>query len=267
MDVWEQERDWYSDDFKSGFMLALALHIFVVLLAFIAGRLLQNRSHDDALAVLKASVRVDVVGMPKLTLQELRAMEASVEAPKEDAQPAAEVKPTAAEAPPKPDDLVLPSEEKKQVAKSFSNLLADYSTKKVAVEKKPTKGVVGGKVTGLEGLIVEGNRLSKGTALTGDVSDEASSAFTNYVQTLPDRVREHWRLPGFLKDQELKCRVQIWIGPRGELLKTAVRESSGNSEYDARAEQAVKSAAPFVAPPTEIASNLATRGIVLGFPL
>lgn len=266
MNVWESDRHWMSDEFKSSIMLAVALHLFLIMIAVIVGRVVQNKFQPDAaMEILRASVRVDVVGMPKYTLQELKAMELPSESPSETPAPQEATKTEVTEAPPKPDDLVIPDEKKS--TKSFSNFLQEYSSKKVKTSTKTKPGEKGGKPSGLDSLIIEGNRLSKGTALTGDTSDMANSAFVGYVQTLPDRVREHWRLPGFLREQALKCRVHVWIGMRGEILKTEIKESSGNSEFDSKAEAAVRSAAPFGVPPVDAAPQLAARGIILGFPL
>lgn len=272
MNVWERDRSWYSDEFKSSFMLAVALHLFLILVAFIVGRVVQKTMEPDAaMEIMRAAVRVDVVGMPKMTLQELKQLQLPAEAPREVPQPAQETRaeePT--EAAPKPDDLVVPSDKPAtgKPAKAFASFLQEYSNKKIKVSKTPVKGDRAGKAGGLDSLILEGNRLSKGTALTGDISEMSNTVFVGYVQTLPERVREHWKLPGFLREQQdLKCRVQVWIGARGEILKTQIRESSGNSEFDSRAEAALRAAAPFTPPPVEAAALLSGRGVILGFPL
>jgi colicin import membrane protein len=259
--------EFYSDDYKSSFMLAIALHLFLILIAFIVGRVLHSQySRDAGLEIIQASVRVDVVGMPKMTLKELKELESMPVAPVEEpkvveASKTEEVKPEI-----KPDDLVVPDESAPK-RKSLTSFLTDYSSQKVKVDTKTKKGDKAAKLQGLDSLIIEGNRISKGTALVGSNSDMADSVFVGYVQRLPERVREHWRLPGYLKEQELKCRMHVWIGVRGEILRTEVRESSGNNEFDSRAEAAIRAAAPFTVPPPEVAPKLATRGIILGFPL
>jgi colicin import membrane protein len=266
VDVFERDRQWLSDDFKSSFMLAVALHIFLIMIAFITARVLGvvGGAGNAPLEILSASVRVDVVGMPKFTIEELRQMELPTDAPQETPLQAEATKVEEAKDVVKPDDLVIPDNKPK---KSLTSFLENYSSQKVKPAAKEKKGEKGGKVAGLDSLIIEGNRLSKGTALVGNNSDMADSVFVGYVQTLPEKVRQNWRLPGFLKEQNLKCRVHLWIGPRGELMKVQIRESSGNSEYDALAEGAVRASSPFPAPPVDAAPKLATRGIVLGFPL
>jgi len=267
VDVLERDRQWLSDDFKSSFMLAVALHIFLIMIAFIAGRVLGvvAGSDNSAVEILSASVRVDVVGMPKLTIEELRQMELPSEAPQEKPVQAEATKVEEAKDVIKEGDLVIPDESKPK--KSLSSFLQDYSSQKVKTAPKDKKGEKGGKVAGLDSLIIEGNRLSKGTALVGNTSDIADPVYVGYVQTIPEIVRQNWRVPGFLKDQNLKCKIHFWIGPRGEILKASVRESSGNTEYDNIALEAVKASAPFAPPPVEAAPRLGSRGLVLGFPL
>lgn len=255
-----------TDEFKSSLMLAIAFHLFLILMAFIIGRFFTTAGPDEAaLEILKASVRVDIVGMPKLTIQELRKLELPSEAQMQAAADVpAQSKETVTEAPPKPDDVVMPAKEAPK--KPLSSFLSDYSSKKLDTPKAQAKNPSPQKIEGLDSLILEGNKISKGTALVGETSDIADTMFVGYVQTLPEKIREQWRLPTYLREQVLTCRIHIWIGARGEILKTQIRESSGNSDYDARAVAAIK-AASLSAPPSEIVSKISTRGIVLGFPL
>jgi TonB family protein len=123
-------------------------------------------------------------------------------------------------------------------------------------------------VTGknFDSLIIEGNRLSKGSALVGDYSDEQASAFAAYVQNIPGVIRPHWKLPDFLLKQDLRCRIKIYLSPEGKLLKLELQESSGVSEFDTRAERAIREAT-FPTPSAEIGTRLTSSGIILGFPI
>lgn len=244
-------------------MLAVAFHLALVLFGFVFSLFLKPNTDDGALEILKASVRVDIVGMPKMTIAELRKLDLPSEVPTEPQAEAAKPKEVETQAEIKPDDIVLPTEEKPK--KALSSFLQSYSSKKMDVKPSKKTGQ-GTKIDGLDSLILEGNKLSKGTALIGDSSDMSDSTFVGYVQIIPEKVKEHWKLPSFLKDQSLQCRIHVWIGPRGEILKTQIRESSGNSEYDNRAINALK-AVQLGVPPAEIVTKLSSRGIVLGFPL
>ncbi len=244
-------------------MLAIALHIGIILIGFVFSLFLKPSNDNAALEILKASVRVDIVGMPKMTIEELKRLDLPSEVPQEPSAEAPAPKEVESQAEVKPDDVVMPADNKPK--KALSSFLQSYSSKKVDI-KPTTKTGQGKKIDGLDSLILEGNKLSKGTALFGDTSDMADSVFVGYVQIIPEKVKEHWKLPSFLKDQNLQCRIHIWIGPRGEILKTQIRESSGNNDYDNRALSALKSVTLGV-PPAEIVTKLSSRGIVLGFPL
>ena len=157
---------------------------------------------------------------------------------------------------------------KKTEKKSLFDLLKDQAKKKVGLKAKegpPSKKSV---VTGpdLSKLILEGNKISKGSAIVGSRSGQADGEVSQYVGALPDYVRPNWKLPSYLIDLDLNCRVRIFINSSGELIKAEVFKSSGNTEYDQRALNAIRMSR-FPAPSGR-AKELATDGkIILGFPL
>ena len=249
-------------------------HALVIAIALLIGKLSLN-IFNDKVEIINASVRVDVVGMPKYTLQELKELQKEMaNSPVQPAEPAKTVKETVeAKKTDTPDvikegDLVI-KEKSKDTAKaksSLSNLLANYSDKKVA-PKDAKKGTKDGTGKDLAALIIEGNRLSKGSSITGDYSDTENSAYVTYVQTIPAQVKPHWKLPPFLMGKNLRCRVRLYIGQTGQIIKTEIYESSGEPEFDSRAEQALRNAAPFASPTSEVAAQLSRSGVILGFPL
>lgn len=260
-----------DDNFNRNFMISLGIHAGLVLLAFLSGQIILKVFKDTNVEIIRASVRVDVVGMPKFTIQELRDLQ-------QDAAPAepeiakgseVEVKPKEDEAPDviKKGDIVIEEAGKVKKRNSFLNILTDYSSKKVDKKERAKGKREGIGKKNLESLVVEGNRLSKGSALVGEYSDEASSEFGAYVQTLPELIRQFWKLPSYLLDKELKCRIKIYLGTAGQLIKLEVYESSGQSEFDARAEKAIRDAAPFPRPTDAVGARLNSSGVILGFPL
>lgn len=221
---------------------------------------------------IKQAIRVDVVGMPKHTLKELKAMKV---------QPAVPTK-TAAPEPIAPPTKTAPSENdflKNKKKPSFKDLIKGLSNKKLDQPKtKPKKTAKGrgngngqGKVISdrqLNKLILEGNKISKGSSLTGvQVTQNNYGAFENYIITLPDHVRPYWKLPSYLMNKNLQCRIQVFINASGDLVRSTLVESSGDSEYDNKAMQAVKDAAPFPRPESSIVSQLIQGEVILGFPL
>ena len=164
----------------------------------------------------------------------------------------------------KKDDLVIQEEGKKK--SNFLNLLNDYSSKKVAPKVEKKGAATGTPNKNLDSLIIEGNRLSKGSALVGDYSDQENSEFASYVQNLPGIIRPFWKLPSYLLEQNLRCRIKIYLSQEGKLLKLELLESSGVPEFDARAENAVREAV-FPAPSRDVGKRLTSSGIILGFPI
>lgn len=259
----------YDRDFNKNFLISFGVHALLFLLAFAGGEIISKAFKNDDVEIIRSSVRVDVVGMPKFTVQELKKMQAEPIIEKTEPEVAKGVKEetkTDTEDIIKKDDLVIQEEGKKKKA-SFLNMLNDYSSKKVTakVKKKGTTEGVGNK--NLDSLIIEGNRLSKGSALVGDYTDEQNSEFSAYVQNIPGIIRPFWKLPSYLLDKDLRCRIKIYLSASGQLLKLEIQESSGQAEFDARAEKAVRDASPFPKPSDEVGSRLTNSGIILGFPL
>lgn len=258
-------------DFNKKFLISFAGHVALVFIAWFGGETMLKVFKNNDVEIIRSSVRVDVVGMPKFTAQEL--MELQKTAPPQVQEPveakgAPEVKKVDVEDVIKKDDLVIEElDTKKKKKASFLNLVADYSSQKVApkpLAKGSEKGISN---KNFDSLVVEGNRLSKGSALIGDFSDDPMSEFAGYVQTIPELVKPNWKLPSYLMDQDLRCRIRIHLGTSGEILKLQVLESSGVHEFDVRAEKAVRTAAPFPKPSEAVGVRLASSGIILGFPL
>ncbi len=260
--------------FTRDFLVSFGAHVGLILLSLATGKIVHSVFKSNDIEIIKSSVRVDVVGMPKFTIQELKDMarQASptipekVEGPKEETVEKVEETPDVI----KKDDIVIEEagkvEEKKKKA-SFLSVLNDYSNKKIA-PKEQKQGTKNGKaLKNLDSLVLEGNRLSHGSALVGDYSDEATSEFGAYVQALPGIIRQFWKLPTYLLEKDLRCRIRIYLSASGSVLKLEHVESSGTPEFDARAEQAIRSAAPYPKPTDAVASRLTNSGIILGFPL
>lgn len=265
-DQLEQEKFWKN------LGLSLGVHAAFIIIAVLVGKLSFSLFNNDKVEIIHSSVRVDVVGMPKYTIQELKEIQKQIandpvpqEAP---AKGKEEVVTKKEEAPDviKEGDLVIKEKDKDAKKKSLSNLLANYSDKKVKA-KELKKGTREGTGKDLDALIIEGNRLSKGSALVGDYSDTENTAYVAYVQSIPELVRPFWKLPSYLLGKELRARVRVYINQSGNIIKTEIYESSGQAEFDTRAEQALKSAAPFPAPAPDVAPQLSRYGVILGFPL
>lgn len=261
------------------------IHIALVACTLISGKIafdIQQETRDKNLELIQASVRVDMVAMPTQTLNELKNLSSGVEdAQKEEKAPLAEKvvekdveekvepkdEPAVADKTPDPTEAFQEANAKKR--KDFLSKLKTIGNKKVESQgtQKNEKGLYGDKDSALKDLVLSGNKLSKGTAMYGDGGGGDLTAFQAYASRLPDLVRPHWKLPSFLMDKNLKARVRLWLNMSGEVTRAVVYQSSGDTEYDQRAVEAVKAAAPFPALKDEFGKRAQNGDILLGFPL
>ena len=239
--------------FEKNLIKALFLHGFLILLFLMSGLLNLNFFHKkiEFEETIQSAVKVDIVGMPKLTVQELKEFKVS-EMQKGDEEA-------------KPEDI------KAQETSSnvdLGSLLTNLSKKK-KVRKKRAKKTYGSALSQkeLKALVNEGNKISKGEAVVGDSLKESRSQFAQYASRLPSHVRPFWKLPTYLLEKNLACRIQVYISKTGEVLRTVIVQSSGVEEYDSRAMRAIKAANPFPVPEGDIATFLSAGQVVLGFPL
>ncbi|MDH5580984.1 MAG: TonB C-terminal domain-containing protein [Bdellovibrionales bacterium] len=231
--------------------ISFLVHILIFVVFFLFSKISKNQK-VEIIEVLPA-VRVDVVAMPKLTLQELKNIKIREES-------------TSPEKAKDNGSGVGPEYLKKAKKRSLMDLLKRQAKKKVGI--KPSKVKSNGRSSGvdLSQLILEGNKISKGSAIIGTRGSRPTTEVEEYVSTLPDFVRPHWKLPSYLINEDLNCRIRIYLNSTGHLIRAEVYKSSGNKEYDQRAMNAInRSQFPT---PKGLAKDLAAQGkIVLGFPL
>ena len=255
-----------SDQLNSSIAKAIGLHIVIIMMVSFSGFIMEwdvfkSLKKDIKVQHVESSVRVDVVALPKLTLQELKKIELKANNGDEQAGP---------EPAPRSEPNETSKVDFKKVAPKvdLSNLLKNLSQKKVVKTKvKKNKGKKNFDARVLKNLVIEGNKVSKGSSVTGEQLDLSQQVFIAYIQELPDRIKPFWKLPTYMVDKNLQCRIQVFIGSDGRVLKMDLFESSGDSEYDDKAMDAVKKASPLPKPPSSILSSVAGGRVILGFPL
>lgn len=251
-----------EDSLKRFFLLALAAHVAAAALAagasFFLGMDLFPGEPAKDVQIIQSSVRVDVVAMPKLTVQELKKINPAQSAPSDPV----EQTPKEAQAPSKT-DVEFKTEKKVEL----SSLLSSLSSKRTEKAKKRKKKGPSVAAKELSSLVMEGNRVSKGQALVGDSLQAAQGEFAEYVAALPGHVRPHWKLPSYLMEKELRARIRVYISDNGKIVKTEIYESSGVKEFDRRALSALEKTGILPPPSKSIRSLLAGGQVVLGFPL
>ena len=217
-------------DFKSSLLLAIIFHFLFGVYFFLFSDH-QGAETKDFIEI-QSSVRVDLVAMPDLTTKEILAIKDSV--PEEVV---------------KEDDAIVKDAPAEGV--NLSALLNDMG-KKVKIKKRK--------------VALKGNELEVGESVTGARNKERGDQWMVYISRLPSFVRPHWKLPSYLKQQNLQARIRIYVNKSGTLASAKIIESSGNKEYDQMALRAAK-LAKYPSPEQAIASKLITEGAILGFPL
>lgn len=255
-----------QDKLNKYLLLAIMGHISLLVIFGVTRFIFDwNIFHNDDdkknIEIIQSSVRVDVVGLPKYTLKELKQMNLGASSKTEQD----EIK-TNTDTSKETSEIEFKKKSKKV---DLSNILKNISNKNVAKKKSKTKSKKRNNIDAreLNKLILEGNKVSQGSSYTGEQLDVSKQLFIRYVQELPDKVRPFWKLPTYLIDKNLQCRVQIFIGSDGRVLKMSLYESSGDKEYDKKAMEAIRAASPLPKPPTAILSKMAKGQVILGFPL
>ncbi len=242
--------------------LCLALVVVGIILAMRGGFKLTFQGQS----VVREAVRVDIVAMPRMTLQELK--ELTVE--REDApKGVAEAEEEKGEVKTAPDAVTFNKVVKK---KNFMTMLKELTARGDKKDKKK-KGKVKGDVlrnidkNALNELVLSGNKISKGTALFGEGGDANLTDLQLYATIVRDQVKPFWKLPSWLAELELSCQIRLYIASDGELIRVEIHQSSSNPEYDQRALRTIEAARPFPPPPAEISEATAAGEIGLAFPL
>jgi TonB family protein len=106
---------------------------------------------------------------------------------------------------------------------------------------------------------IKGNEIAHGGALSG-ISKLDND---NYIQTVTDHVKQHWNLPRWLRADNLRAVVKVFVDSSGAVLKKQLIVSSHNETYDELVLTAVDRASPFPAPPPELATRLSVYGFDL----
>lgn len=256
-----EQLQYNNKDFFKKFWIVFGIHFLLFILGYFAdfSSLFSHKLDQDTAKMLKSSVRVDVVGMPKYTFQELKELEKAY-ADQGDAEK--DIKEKTKPDVINDDDIAI----EKTSKVNLKNLLGNYGKKQIKKSKsKKKKGKI--KVKDLKSLVLEGNKISSGSSIVGDNSAEIQTEFEKYVQGLPDLVRKFWRLPSYLKEQELNCRVRIFVDSEGRVIRKVIAESSGSDEFDLKALSAIDLASPFPKPEPIILRKLVRGDVYLGFPL
>lgn len=251
----------FSNLFFRSKVVSLLLHgsLFLILILFFLIPDLRNLFFPNLFKyekrVIQSAVRVDLVEMPVLTIEELKKL------------PDLEQKIS-----PVVDKVVKTTVSEKIIEKSaedsLDQLLNKVSKKDIKKDKnnklEKKKAIKGSKELG--DLILAGNKIAQGDDAQGDIRDQKNSEFDVYVLSVRRKVQQNWKLPSYLLDVNLRCLIQLRIDSRGQLISAKVINSSGNNDFDQRALDAIKIAGSFDIPGELIREELENGSLNLLFP-
>lgn len=253
--------------------ISFAVHIIVFALVYLlslAPKLLGITTDTSKIRIVGKAIRVDVVAMPSMTIQELKNYE----------EPAGEEVPEIAVKPQEKKEELGGDEKvvfEKQVEKpNFADMMKNLSSRDVKKEKnKISPKVESSKKSGAGGISADhakkilalGNQLAQGTSLYGQSGANANDLFDKYALGVMEKVRGLWTLPGYLAGKDFRCQVQVFISSEGKLIKAVLINSSSNNDYDERAIAAIKRVVQFELPDSAIAARVSAGQIALAFPL
>jgi TonB family protein len=243
----EPKSGFANDSFGTFILISMALHI-----AFSMGIEIKNWLLPEKTIIIPEAIRVDVVALPE-----------KMEEPPAPTPPPPQAKPPP-EPPPKPETPPLPKPDpkpdtkklkdaEKQAMQKLNEMDAvqkmqhelEEQKKKPEPEKKPAPAY-------------KGNIISSGNSFGGLAKLKVNS----YLEDLTKQVREHWVLPQWLSDANLKAQVIVAVNESGNLVRREIYVSSGNTVFDQSCLAAVAEAAPFPPPPDEVREAL----LLIRFP-
>lgn len=236
-----QLQHWSDPKLGRALKISAGIHFFIFILLLVTGHLSPQKPRE-----ILPSLRVDLVALPDQLKNEIVEANRAKEIPEP-----------------------VPQETKNQIAKPVDTS-ADVSLKKKKDNKTAKKNEQKMKdaltrIRALQALQqFKGNQISKGSVSNGETTESLEST---YFDGVLDKVRSEWQLPKWLQERELSAKIVVTISKHGEVIRIGFQKMSGDETFDNEVKQAVLRAAPFEAPPAEIASDLATSGILLGFPL
>lgn len=214
------------------------------------------------------SLRVDMVDLPDMLKKDMHNVPLNQDAKeiadalKNAEKEAKKIKPVEIPDQPKekadPDELVLKPKKASDTDK-LKNLKSALdrikALSKIESESKSEKATK---------VIIKGNKISKGTSLSGDAKEAAQAS---YYDDLRAKLQENWALPVWIARQNFSAQVQVFIDPYGRVRSFRFMKTSGNDQFDSAIKKTLEDSQPFPRPPDDIASSLLVDGILVGFPL
>ncbi len=227
----------------------------------------------------KPSLRVDLVGLPDLLKKDMALVSpAAPQGATPEEPPPEKSAATSAEESAAPNEMVL--QKKQSISERNRRRLEQLAREEKADRERRKKNnealsrmkalarirsqVASTSQEQADGILIKGNRISRGTNLTGDAVEQGQP---NYLDLVKSRLQSTWELPVWLARQKLSAKVEIFIDPKGIVKNFRFTKPSGNAQFDDAVRRTISEAQPFPQPPKDEAASLLVHGISLGFPL
>ncbi|MFW5887423.1 MAG: TonB family protein [Bacteriovoracia bacterium] len=253
VEFWQKEKDLPK---FVGMALTVHVIVFIIIFGWAVLREFLFPVDDVNMKLIQQSVKVDIVAMPKLTVKELEKVTPAKEQVSEEEN-----------------KVVIEENEADEELAQFLNELSKKKTPKRKAKKKLKKKKASSWWEKLspaqrKKLTLTGNKISFGVAIIGDNNnDKIDGILSKYANSVKEEVRVHWRLPSYLQNKDFRAVFRLYIARNGNLIRAEKYKTSGSTEYDQAALQAIKKAEPFQRPPQEVSRKTIGGNILLGFPL
>jgi TonB family protein len=281
----KKQEDYFGRAFRYSGILHLSLLLFTFVTPLVLNFLGIRDSYEDKFKnkEFRNAIRVDMVGLPTLTVEELQKVDPTLEIGRVNPPKAEESREKVAVKAPSPSETAMKlTQEKEERAKlELSKKEAMEKAKREAAdnERKRLEDLraslrvedrrrqlmqeLKGPVKEGEGRIpLQGNILSEGYSVTGDVASDMDV----YQGHLKAHLRKTWNLPAWMQASNLSARVLVKLAPNGRILSQEFLRVSGNPEFDRYVAEALKNAEPFPQPPPSLQRTVMEQGVEWGFP-
>ena len=253
-----------KDNFNQFILISLGLHL--VLFIFLTVKVVffprELTRHEPA-------VRVDMVALPEKIKPQVPLAEKAKPKPKpppKEVEKPKPVPPPKKEPPkPKPKPKVKKPKAKPKPAKPKPKPQSKAMKKEQqgALERiKARKNLEAKQEEETQKREYKGNELSKGDSLGGIQKLQHDS----YLGDLNNHIKNHWNLPEWLADKELKATVVLLISDSGRIKSKRFISRSGNTLFDQQVNDTLEKANPLPPPPDDLVSFFANEGVEIRFP-
>ncbi len=244
-----------TEIFKKMITVSLALHVSIFLFMGLKATFFPKQSIN-----YESAIKVDLVALPD-KLSEIPPPTPTAPAAKTPPLKAEPMKKTVVTKPIIKDQAISLRKKSLDRIKQFEK----EEKQKSSIEKIQTevrKEAAQERADKLKKLLVKGNAISPGTALKGLDRSE----FNEYIGQLHSQVQEHWNLPEWLSNANLKASVAVFLDNSGKVVKRVIEQSSGDSRFDDYALKCIDDSSPFPAPPEKFKDIVHLDGIRFRFP-